>query len=71
MLIRRGCGKSNNYGNYVGNMIQAYLFYSYRDHPGNAIKCNFVGQLKDIVAGGRRGPKKLYYQIVSFYFVLI
>lgn len=37
----------------------------YRDHPGNPIKCTFDGQLKEIITGGRRGPRKLYYQILT------
>lgn len=45
--------------------IQFFKQQIYRDHPGNAIKCTFEGQLKDILAGGRRGPKKLYYQILT------
>jgi len=45
--------------------IQFFKPQVYRDHPGNAIKCTFDGQLKEIIAGGRRGAKKLYYQILS------
>lgn len=45
--------------------IQFFKPQIYRDHPGNAIKCTYEGQLKDILAGGRRGAKKLYYQILT------
>jgi len=45
--------------------IQFFKPQVYRDHPGNAIKCSFEGQLKDLVANARRGPKKFYYQTLS------
>ena len=41
-------------------------FSSYRDQPGNAIKSTFEGDLKDMLNTARRGPKRLFYQIVSF-----
>ncbi|XP_066936124.1 ubiquitin carboxyl-terminal hydrolase 7-like [Clytia hemisphaerica] len=45
--------------------IQFFKPQVYRDHPGNAIKCTYEGQLKDLVANARRGPKKLYYQTLT------
>merc|ERR1719505_104980 len=45
--------------------IQFFKPQIYRDQPGTAIKCTFDGHLRDLVALGRRGPKKLYYQILN------
>lgn len=51
--------------NVEPNKIQFFKPQVYRDHPGNAVKCTFEGQLKDLVANARRGPKKFYYQTLS------
>jgi len=45
--------------------IQFFKPQVYRDHPGNAVKSTFDGTLKDLVSTGRRGPKKLYYQLLD------
>jgi len=42
------------------------LIGSYRDSPGNAIKCTFDGQLKDIFQGYKpKQQRKMYYQQVA------
>ena len=41
--------------------------FSYRDIPGNPIKCTFEGQLKDLFQGFKpKQIKKMYYQQVLF-----
>ena len=45
---------------------KCFPFSSYRDQPGNAIKSTFEGHLKDMLNTARRGPKRLFYEIVSF-----
>jgi len=39
---------------------------SYRDSPGNPIKCTFDGQLKDVFQGHKpKQQRKMYYQQVD------
>ncbi|XP_065658399.1 ubiquitin carboxyl-terminal hydrolase 7 isoform X4 [Hydra vulgaris] len=46
--------------------IQFFKPQIYRDQPGNPVKCSFDGHLKDLVcSGGRKGPKKIYYQVLT------
>lgn len=40
--------------------------FRYRDAPGNALRCTYEGTLRDLLIYYKpRGPKKLYYQILS------
>jgi len=44
-------------------LLQFFRNQSYREGPGNALRCNFEGTLKDIlVPVKQRTPKKIYYQ---------
>lgn len=44
-------------------LLQFFRNQSYREGPGNPLKCNFDGTLKDIlIAVKQRTPKKIYYQ---------
>lgn len=39
---------------------------SYREGPGNAIRCTFEGNLKDLLLYSKpKQPRKLYYQQVN------
>lgn len=44
-------------------LLQFFRNQSYREGPGNALRCNFEGTLKDIlITIKQRTPKKIYYQ---------
>lgn len=44
----------------------SFLYSSYREGPGCALRCNFDGSLKDILFYCKpRQPKKIYFQHVS------
>lgn len=44
-------------------LLQFFRNQSYREGPGNALKCNFDGTLKDVLISiKQRTPKKMYYQ---------
>lgn len=44
-------------------LLQFFRNQSYREGPGNALKCSFEGTLKDIlITIKQRVPKKIYYQ---------
>jgi len=50
--------------------LQFFKAQLYRDIPGNAIKSNYDGFLRDLVlignrVGGIKGPKKMFYQVLS------
>lgn len=43
-----------------------FYIYSYREGPGNPIRCTYEGNLKDLLLYAKpRQPRKLYYQQVS------
>lgn len=47
-------------------MLQFFKGQAYRDAPGNALRCTYEGTLRDLLIYYKpRGPKKLYYQILS------
>uniref|UniRef100_T1J1R9 Ubiquitin carboxyl-terminal hydrolase 7 n=1 Tax=Strigamia maritima TaxID=126957 RepID=T1J1R9_STRMM len=47
-------------------LLQFFRFQSYRDGPGNPVRCTFEGTLKDLLLNFKpRQPKKIYYQQLS------
>ncbi|XP_071522080.1 ubiquitin carboxyl-terminal hydrolase 7 isoform X1 [Panulirus ornatus] len=47
-------------------LLQFFKSQSYRDVPGNAVRCTYEGTLKDmLVCMKPRHPKKIYYQQLS------
>jgi len=47
-------------------MVTCLSVDSYRDFPGNPIKCTFDGQLKDLFQGYKpKQQRKMYYQQVG------
>ncbi|ESO84027.1 hypothetical protein LOTGIDRAFT_184079 [Lottia gigantea] len=47
-------------------LIQFFKCQSYRDLPGNAVRCTFEGTLKDLLMYTKpRQPKKIFYQQLS------
>lgn len=47
-------------------MLQFFKGQAYRDAPGSALRCTYEGTLRDLLIYYKpRGPKKLYYQILS------
>lgn len=47
-------------------MLQFFKGQSYRDAPGNPLRCTYEGTLRDLLLYYKpRGPKKLYYQVLS------
>ncbi|XP_076458949.1 ubiquitin carboxyl-terminal hydrolase 7-like isoform X2 [Babylonia areolata] len=46
--------------------LQFFRSQGYRDGPGNAVKCTFEGNLRDLLCYMRpRQPKRLYYQLLN------
>ncbi|XP_013784489.1 ubiquitin carboxyl-terminal hydrolase 7-like [Limulus polyphemus] len=47
-------------------LLQFFKAQSYRDGPGNALRCTYEGTLKDLLVTFKpRQPKKIYYQQLS------
>ncbi|XP_021358377.1 ubiquitin carboxyl-terminal hydrolase 7-like isoform X1 [Mizuhopecten yessoensis] len=57
---------ANAVAQYLGTdpyLLQFFKPQSYREGPGNAIRCTFEGNLKDLLLYAKpRQPRKLYYQ---------
>lgn len=57
---------ANAVADYLGTdpyLLQFFRPQSYRDGPGNAIRCTFEGVLKELLLYAKpRQPRKLYYQ---------
>ena len=48
------------------HMTLMFCISSYREGPGNPIRCTYEGNLKDLLLYAKpRQPRKLYYQQVS------
>ena len=48
------------------NKTREYCDCSYKEGPGNPIRCTFEGYLKDLLVTFKpRQPRKVYYQQVS------
>jgi len=46
--------------------LQFFKTQTYKDGPGNALRCNFEGTLKDLLVYSKpKGIKKIYYQTLS------
>ncbi|XP_054282413.1 ubiquitin carboxyl-terminal hydrolase 7-like isoform X2 [Macrosteles quadrilineatus] len=46
--------------------LQFFKTQTYKDGPGNALRCNFEGTLKDLLVYSKpKGVKKIYYQQLS------
>lgn len=43
------------------------FFFSYKDLPGNPLKCTFDGTLKELVASCKPKTKKIFYQQLSIH----
>lgn len=49
-----------------GSRLQFFKTQTYKDSPGNALRCTFEGTLKDLLVYSKpKGIKKIYYQQLS------